>query len=203
MRLHSRFVMAMALTGAGLFCASAAQAASDVFSYINPVGGFDRGDIWCITAPAGNCSPGFTTLVAQPFQPIASGKLDHLDLAIANYAGATELADGVAIALVADNGKGTAPEIDAPALEEWTITKLKYTLVQKATLKLTKVASKLHPALSADKIYWIILSPTGYDSSVVWFWNNLGAGTASRSFGGGPTCPSSTNVAPACDVWEQ
>jgi hypothetical protein len=104
---------------------------------------------------------------------------------------------------VADNGKGAAPEANAPALEEWIVTKLKYTVTQHAITKLTKVASKLHPALTAGTTYWIILSPTGYDGSTIWYYNTVIQGSALLSFDDGRTWPSSGAVSPAFDVWEQ
>ena len=204
MRLHSRFVMAMALTGAGLFCASAAQATTDVFSTINAVGGFNRGGgAWCVDGPSGACDGSMSLLIAQPFQSSTSGTLDHLDLAIANL-GPTigALADGVAVALVRDNGKGTAPDGNDPALEEWVITKLKYTSAQNATMKATKVASKLHPALNAGQTYWIVLSPTGYDGSTAWYYNTLGKTPGLVSGDGGHSW-TATNTSTAFDVWKQ
>jgi hypothetical protein len=202
MQRLSRVSMALALAGAALFQAGAAQAAAGVkvFSNYTTNSFSDQDSGACINGAVVGCQIE-VELAAQFFTPNRTNPLDYIDLAITNYGRPLGvMGQGVAIALVPDNGSGTAPDTHAPALEEWTIAKLKYNYVGEVA-KVTKVVSKLHPMLTAGKTYWIVLTPSSYDGSVAWNFSGQGA-KGVVSLDGGKTWQTAIGAS-AFDVWEE
>lgn len=191
---------ALSVAGAMILSGSLAQAKTVVFSNLNPVGSFQHFGGLCIDGPAGACNVKITFYVAQPFIPATSGTLDHFDLALTNYGlPSGDLAVGLAVALVADDAG--APKSNGHAIEEWIVPKIT-PAYGVAPFKLTKVASKLHPTLSAGTKYWIVVTPTGFDGSHVWLPNTLGKTEGLRSQDGGQNWLA-IGTSSAFDVWVQ
>ncbi len=195
----SAFLMAGAVAGA-LASASSAQALETVYSDFGPKNAFNAsfGDL------VANPGSGFsgTEQVASYFYAPVGGTLDHIDIAIGSYFGGPDAGvSGVSVALVTNND-GTGYPSNAQSLEEWIVTKAPSVY---SKIKPTKLASKVHPALSAGTYYWVVVTPIGYDVASFILDNSTGACCQSYSNDGGNTwnlySGSVAGASFAFDVW--
>jgi hypothetical protein len=187
----------LALASVAIVLASApASATTLVYTTFCPHHTFGSGGL-CADGPAEPmCHPNAANYSAAPFVPSASGTLNHLDVAITNWAPAFTggLAKGATVALVADeNG---LPAVHASALEEWVIGTLPLYPVQKSKA----LVSKRLPALVGGTRYWLVVMPGGFDGFAIWNDNLVGVNNMIFSVDGGSTWAAAVHSA-TFDVW--
>ncbi len=130
------------------------------------------------------------------FTGAGSGTLDHLDIPMYYSAGLAGVS-GVAIALVANDPATGFPALRTAALEEWIVNKGAFEKTNKL-----KLVSKLHPTLSANTYYWVVISSAGYDPYWEVFDNIVGVNQGWSSNDGGHTW-GFYGASFAFDVWKQ
>jgi hypothetical protein len=184
---------------AAMLPASAAHALDTVYTSFGPQRSFDHINGFCVDGPANNvCTDSLSNYIAAPFVPLKPGTLDHLDLAISNFAAQVGgITTGVLVALVSDDGG--VPAENVPALEEWVIPKLP---LFGGLIRPTKLASKLFPVLDFRKTYWIVVIPGGFDGSANWHRSTTQPSGGLNSLDGGATW-GDFGGQPAFDVWIQ
>jgi hypothetical protein len=203
----SALIMATAISAGVLAIStlSAQAAGKPVWSDLGIHNTFTR-SFQAFNGPEGDgcCGTGY---LAGQFSPTASGTLDHLDLGLGNYLPYGGL-PGVVVALVPD--AGGLPNENGTAIEEWVVTKLPGYTNGGPTIKVTKLVSKTHPAVTAGAKYWLVLMPLGYDTVTLWFYNSVNAnalqavsGNGASNANGNTPWSASTYLAPAFDVWVQ
>ncbi|HWC62792.1 MAG TPA: hypothetical protein VG501_04155 [Rhizomicrobium sp.] len=182
----------------GAAAAATKERAYDTFSHAGPAYGVGY---LCVAGAAGGCGP-TSVIEAMPFIPLVAGALDHIDMALENFAPTYgNLGIGVGVALVADNNG--LPATNQFPLEEWVVTKVPAAPAPPAKLKLTKVISKRHPALSTSKKYWLVVVPAGLDTIVGWHIGNSGLNGVAVSTDGGASFTGFGTASMAYDVWIQ
>jgi hypothetical protein len=174
--LHAALALAASVT----FAHPAAHAA-----VVQTAGDFAKGtpyygsSAYLVAGPAsaqeGQSGQQQSSLMAGQFFATKTGTLSSLQLALGCATGFP----GIAVALVTDNRN--TPNESQPPLEEWTLT----SVTTSCTGKIVKLVSKKQPAINAGQFYWLVVTPIGWDTSVYWFLNNIGASGGQWSLDGG------------------
>jgi len=193
----NKVCLMVALAGAVTIWAGGAQAASKVFDTFGPKYTSNPGSYYCdFGAGNGACGNGTTMLThAFKFTPGVSGALSYIDLALFNFTGT----QGATVTIVTDNAGAPGR---APALETIYVPKLTTCAPCSATKK-QKIASKLHPALTAGTPYWLIVYPSAYDTGNFIQQSPSATGPEASSVDGGNHWDVLTSPLAAFDVFVQ
>ncbi len=171
--MTSRLFGALGMAGALLLGATSAQAVTTVYSDFGTHFGFTFNALDIL----GGGSIGYSQTEASYFETGAvGGTLDYIDVAIERFGG---LASGtaVSVALVPVNPGTGYPGLAAP-FEEWIVYKTPVS-------RKNHLVSKLHPTLTPNTFYWVVVSAIGYDTFYGAFDNSTGATNGYVSTDGG------------------
>ncbi len=198
------FLRTLGLAGAVVLGAASARAtAVPVYSDFGKGESYDQTNGYYVAGPTSLESTAFWP--AAPFTPTKSGKLDYIDVALANadpiYSGSGYIG---ALVSVTRDSRG----LPGATLETWVVTKEKvWTATTSPKIPATKLVSTTHPELTASTQYWVLVQPLGLDTFGIWMFNSVGVTTTSvDSSNGGSTWTSEVGsgyAQPAFDVWEE
>jgi hypothetical protein len=134
------------------------HAGTIIFTDFGPSQAYDQNSGWLVQDDT------FPGSVGLGFTPSAGGTLSQIDIAVANFGGAT-LVDPLSISFETD----AAGLPSGTILDSWSLSQSDVT----GTAKIFSFASNSDPTIAAGTQYWIVLStadPNGY----VWLQNTQG-----------------------------
>jgi hypothetical protein len=122
---------------------------------------------WCVSGASGaSCTTFATRYIAAPFMLATSSILSSINLPLSNISGT----NGAVISLTNSASGG----IPGTVLESWSVPNLPASSA--SSIAITRVVSKLSPALEAGQTYWLEVQPLADDTTDYWYTNSLGLG---------------------------